>query len=1109
MTSVQRYLSGRDNLVRDAAISASAVLPSTAIRRTAAVRQGGGRVRLAGEYTGQDDAVMEVEIVASGGIPRGSLPVFSGVGNGTLTVDAVTGAAPLQALTFRLVDLGVLTQAARLDVASVQIRARTPGAAGNAIRLIVEPNLTRVATDYSLLADWPAGQATQQGEQFNLGGLPMTASGELDPASPRLQLGEDAQVYRPYRVYKDGVWLHGLAPPPQMAVKAGTRAWAVTGDYAVTVTDGAASEIYAATTFYDLLAALAGSALVEAAGVVVADRSPGGQAASDVPLRTAAWLLAMSGKAGIESISVPAGAPTQTVSIKCVNADVVGKERWEVAGSVSGKAGFAESGTAFSSGFLNFMIKKNLPPANSGSWSFDTNLLTRGEGQGSPAICIRPFRFGASAKPKSVTFRYSVRPPADCDCRKMPTPVIDAACLGIPGEGADMEPAVKSRLLDLYAWQATVAENNTRIKDVDAETGYVNAETIDLDLLAGIVNAFAQGVRDVAAEPAALAALDGHIASVKSALLKYSTGQARLIEELESMIPGTPADDGMQLATVTGTVTGGRNGTKGYDVPGFSYYEKIYRGVASVADGPYKGYTESTQWTVYSTQASIDLAALVANMRNSYAWQARPATDGSPDEKVTVKFDAARFLDRVNAQCDHARVLAGIFPKSDASGGDAGSCWRDQKSTHWWVDESGYYLPAFTNSAYVSARRNTETGQPYSTQEFGFGLVVACPDRLQPGDKITINIEQPDGLKPYQVGDEMEIQTVAAGPAYLAGGIDGNDRLTWSVTGSVSGVLPDCQVPMVGGGAAWSGAGATVRIEPGGIAFSLGDQFSFAVEAGQFRWRLGEGAWSAAQDIPPAGATPLADGVAAIFEAGAAPSWVAGDRSTFFVEQPNSPGHLRDFRADVWRWAGDNAELMLDFATPAAVSAVAIARCRLPAPATVTWSVSADGSVWTPPAAFAVEQGVAVVLFPETLVRYLKIVVASEGGGEIGALWAGVPMATQYHATRSVRQRRWNVVRSPGASPSSLFAGQGDGWRLEWAGDLTDADACNLVSMADHAQRNDEPLIFVPHHHHAADAALVALASDALDISDEHEYQPDMAADRLLSASLQLDPVYF
>ena len=122
MPSVQRFLSGRHNLARTAALVASSVRASTAIERVSALRSGGGRVRLAGAYVGHEATDIEVKIVAAGGVPRASVPQFVGVGNGQLSVPAVDATAPLQALTLTLADLGVATAHASLDVRELQLR---------------------------------------------------------------------------------------------------------------------------------------------------------------------------------------------------------------------------------------------------------------------------------------------------------------------------------------------------------------------------------------------------------------------------------------------------------------------------------------------------------------------------------------------------------------------------------------------------------------------------------------------------------------------------------------------------------------------------------------------------------------------------------------------------------------------------------------------------------------------------------------------------------------------------------------------------------------------------------------------------------------------------
>ena len=1027
MPSVQRFLSGRDNLARTAALTASSVRPSTAIERIAAQRVGGGRARLAGAYTGHEAARIDVEVIAAGGVPRASVPQFVGVGNGQLQVVTVDAAAPLQGITLTLADLGIPTESARLDVRALQLVARTPGAAGNAIRITVQPRLSRTATQYALLSAWSAGTALRDGSQWDFGGLPLSVRGELDAASPRLQFGFDPQVYRAYRVYKDGAWQFGLSPALERDVPAGTAVFAVTGGYVVTVTDGVTTETFGDTdaaqaeivTFYELVQALQASALVEVAGVLAADRTVGGQAATDVPLRTRAWLLSLGGKVKLQNVAVPPGAPTQAVTVRCINADKVGRERWSVAGDVSGALPVATTGDAYATAAIEFAVPVIDPATvDSGEWSFKYEPTSRGETEGLPSVCVRPFRFGVNAKAKSVTFRYQKRPPADCKCSDMPTPRVSLSCLGLEGDAMALEAAYQTRLEALYEWRRDFVAGNTAMPGPT-----VDYRGEDIQLADRVTALFALALSEVWGSPPALVEWDAALIALSSdlAVLEGTTG----------------ADD---------------------DLP-----EKAM--AAHTADTPSLEYI---------------------NM----------------------------WASRYQARMDYVRALAGIVPKSESSGSDAGSCWTDHGGTHWWADVNGYYLPAFTNEAYVSARRNTETGEAYSTQEFGFGLVVACPDRLREGDQLTINIEQVDGERPYQVGDEAVIQTIAAGPAWLAGGVDGTDVQTWRVTGTVAGALPNYTVPTDGAPAPlYSAAGVDLQLALGGIPFALGDAFSLAVEAGQFRWRQDGGAWSAPSDIPANGQALLADGITAHFDPGAAPSFVPGDAYQFLVHQPWAASHVRDAGASSWAWSGANATMVLDFGGPRPLGAIGLARYELPQGATVTVELSADGAVWSAPEVLDMTRGVSVLMLG-AMPPYMRLTVANAEGGHIGWIWAGEPMLTDHHASKCQRRRHWAATRGDGFNAASLYAGVGDGWTVGWSmsdwvsSRLLDSDMVKLVAMLDWAQTTGEPLLFVPHFMHPEDASLVRFRADALEVDDVNEYQANDQRDRFISATLELDPVY-
>ena len=473
------------------------------------------------------------------------------------------------------------------------------------------------------------------------------------------------------------------------------------------------------------------------------------------------------------------------------------------------------------------------------------------------------------------------------------------------------------------------------------------------------------------------------------------------------------------------------------------------------------------------------------------------------------------FNQKYNAKMDVCRVKAGIYPKkSDSSGADAGGCWIDHKDAFWWADVDGYYLPAFSNQPYISARRNTETGEPYTTMEFGFGLTVACPERLKVGDTLTIRIEQVDGERPYQVGDEAVLQTIAAGPAWLAGGVDGTDVQTWRVLGSTSGPLPDYLVPTDGAAVpVYAQVGVELQLAPGGIPFVLGDVFSLAVEAGQYRWRRSGGAWSALTDIPADGIGSLADGLTVHFDAGAAPSFAPGDAYAFAVHQPWAVSHVRDALASMWGWAGSDASMVIDLGSVQTLGAVALARYELPQGAAVAVEFSDDSVAWSAPLAMDVTRAVSVQ-FAALQARYVRFSVTAAPGGSIGWMWAGQPFATDHHASTCQRRRRWAVGRGSGPNPASLCAGVGDGWSLAWslgadsASVLLEDDVQQLVGLLDWAHETDEPLLFAPNYLQPRDASLVRFGADALDVSDKHEFQPNGANQRVLSAALELEPVF-
>ena len=640
-----------------------------------------------------------------------------------------------------------------------------------------------------------------------------------------------------------------------------------------------------------------------------------------------------------------------------------------------------------------------------------------------------------------------------------------------------LDPAHQMRLAPLYQWRSTFAASNTAVQLNPAYS------KVDMDFADAIAGAFALALGEIYESTPALAEWDtAYAAMVADMAVLLALGGKEPFER--TMLQAKP--NSVWLNPVSGKLFVCAYASNGSGVsPGDENW----------VDPASPEWDESgNNFRVQHGSGWADYACLGA------------AGDLSP---TTGDADRVQLLRRYTARMDYCRTLAGIVPKSDSSTTDAGGCWIDHEDPFWWVDTDGYYLPAFTNKPYISSRRDAD-GKPYSTREFGFGLAVACESHLKIGDSITLRIESVDSERPYRVGDEAILQTIGAGAAWLTGGIDGTDVQTWRVLGSGTGPLPDYIVPTDGTPAPmYDQAGVALRLALGGIPFQLGDAFTFAVEAGQFRWRQGGGTWSALADIPPGGQAALADGMQVVFEAGAAPSFVPGDAYAFAVHQPWAASHVQDAQATAWGWEGSSASMEIDLGAVQQIGAIALARYQLPGGAAVAAEVSQDGAVWSAPLALDVTRPVSVAVFHLFMAaRFVRLSVTNAPGGSIGWIWCGQPLATENHASSCDRLRRWASTRGNGPNAAALYAGAGTGWKLAWEDALLEPDVAALLGLGDWAQEHDEPLLFVPHHLHPADASLVRWGADALQVGDIHAYQPDNEAWRLMSGALDLEPVF-
>lgn len=1132
-TSCNRILANHANAVRTATISASSQRPSTDVRLLAEARSGGGRVVVAGAYTGAADTTIDVEVLSgTGGALTASTPLINGVGNGLLTVETIRPAAVPETITFSLLHAGDPADPAVLEFAGTTIAARTPGAAGNGITLGVVRDLTATPTQYATLEPITAGTVEFDGPAWDWGQPPATDAG-IPLAALRIQFEGYPTVHRAWKTWDAGRFLYRLDPAPVWDIPGDTRVLAVTGDYTLTLTDGVSPEVYEAITVHDFLAAVASrSALVEVLGVIALDRAPGGMGVTDIPLRTDAHALppAVSVKStlvrGLVDVSVDPAAPTENITITHAGRGAGGVDVWGVRGAVSGDLPAAQTGIPYVAGPVEFTVPTIVAPdATRARISAIVTLETRTEDEGVPAICFKPLVLGAAASDKSVTFTYRKRPPADCVCNTLPALRLKNACLGLPEEGDMSNVEYINRLKTVYAWREAFVRRNTKGPDEDSpaeppvldctpsgswrvEVSVVGLSSVpfgtfvlgpvfvsetgatdraELILESSIVwcesragSDYGVWVRDTNGEVVLLASQPwvsspGELVpnrSEETTVLQVSAVNVVEVDTCTVVTPGVaadPADGGFHAATLD---------LDWMDVCVSVLVDALPDLIAAENEDALE------QWDALWIEVAADLEAFDKTCRNELS-----STDYLPPQANP------RYVDRYRAAIDVIRLEAGLLPKPDASGAAGDGCWRDYPdATHWWVDESGEYLPAFTNQPYVSAARDAD-GNIYPTMEFGFGLVTPCEHRLKSGDIVTIQIRGTANAYTYGEGDVFIIPVIAAAPLAFTGGADGDPTQTWTVRGTVSGALPDWMYnPASPSDYDETAAPLVASLAPAGIPFEQGDSIRLALEGGTLRWRRDGGSWTTANIF---GAThSLGDGLTLHAEAGAAPSFVTGDSWTFQALATYGVSRLRQPRIGRgFAFVTDGAVLDLDLGAVLDLEAVLIALHTLPSTATVALS-GGDAAIgeWT--AAPTVRPGAILAPLPAgTSARYLRITIAGTvTGASIGWIWAGLGWQPTVGASDLTMARQYGIARGAGLNPAGLYRGRGNGgrwsWQLDNGGALLDSNVDALLELVDHvAAEGLEPVCITPDIREPARASIAILDADELVMVEHNNWQ--------------------
>lgn len=1119
--SVQRILANINNAVVSATVAASSILPaSNQVFRQQTARTGNGLVNLSGGYTGQDDAVIDVEIrSASGTAARVSKPVFAGAGNGAMTQPTAVDGTATQEVTVTLVDLGTETTRAQAVIyGDVLLRAKAAGAGGNALSVTVTPSLTLSASPVGALSSALAKDTAEWTDQrHDFGAVPLNPDGTLPATAPRLAFGGNtSRIYRHYKRWDGEQWQYGVSPKLAADFATSSTVHTVTGTYSVTVTDGVTPETYPGiATLYDFLLALNASALVEVVGVVAKDMKPGGMAAIDLPIRTAAFALPVIASApermpDLQSVVVDAAAPTETVTIECLENTPVGAEKWAVKSKVSGALANAITGVRYADAaspvaFTIPVIPRTELPITGTIQITATKFANADTETGSPAVCLYKPALGARAASKTLTLVWTAKPADDCDCKDATvTGGPDPDCLGIDVEGEGDNVAIPSwystRLQTLYGWREDFTTANTAI----TSAGELRSAQIDLELCDIGTGELSSGLADLLVEfgdtapgslvttiwDAAMTALDADLAPLEA--LGTEAASAILL-----LAPSTAYTAGDVRRFEYGSWISGS-----FNLSGYQYFRCIASGTtgARVAHGTYFSIElGSSSWEqITASEASVIAGGDNADINSSAAVTTDPG----------IVRDPATFARRYKAKMDEVRALAGIVPKSDA-GSDGSACWRESEADHYWAVNGVEYLPVFNNLYWHSCQKryNPDTGKDeiVPTHEVGLGLQISCEDRLTDGDTITISIGDVTADYPYQIKDKYEIPLVAGGPIAFSGGVTGTDTLTWTVKSSTAGTLADYAL-----GAdedPYSGGGLGFTVNRGALDFALGDAFTFGVETGgRFRWRKDSGAWSA--DTAIADNVALAEGLTAGFVSGASPSFVAGDLYRFAVRQPNSPNHVQTAHGDAWRWSGSTATLTLTWASDRTIAVVGLLRHGLSAPATV--SIALKNSVGTTLQTLTPAVGAAplvtVLAAPLTTVRSIEISVANAAGMSMGWVYAGQPFAPEWAAALTWR-RAYAMDRGDGINPRAAYLGAGRAGEMRWDA-LQQADADALLTLIDHCKADgDAPVVVLPQALFPQDAVLARIDSDSINVGDWYEFQVNDRSARVLSLSLPFAPV--
>lgn len=1092
-----RYPTSLENLIRTATLSATGVVASSAFELLSRDADGGGTVDLSGSYTGADDAVIDIEVTSDtiNGSPQISAPVFSGVGNGTISGISATSGIAAQEFTVTVVDLGTPTRAAFAPFQSANLIARATGPDGNDLSVQVsQAGLTATATDYAVTRELGADGEEFTGEEFNFGATTVEPEGTVPTSAPRIRFGDDVTVYRHWREFRDGRYRYHFSPAIQRAIPIGTRVYAITGGRTVTVLDtGAVVETYTGvTTLYSLVSQLqADSTLIDYDGVIAQDRRPGGMACDDLSIYTASY-SAGSVRDGtsfirraVVPLTVPAAAPAESLTVVCDAAPIPGAEIWHAIGTVSGDLGTFLTGDAFTGAGYALTVPTELQPgtAPAGDRSAFLELQDRAEGARIPSLCTRNFLLGAEAQTRTYTYEWRPHPGEECDCRSEPIsggPNNDFLGIDAGGEAVSTLPAaVKTLYQDIQTWRKGALALNCYFTNTDDDTQlttyYSGLRVVDSAEFTADGEAVAPNF-----PPAGIVA--GVFQKI-SVIAKFDEQDVRAI----TMVADLFQTHLLAIYTAKG-------GTGALDSAIESAFQTEWDYIVdALSPLMYVSNNGSTSWKTGVYQAFLHSgyssggAVGDPDMLQLYLQQAIAGA-----KNLTQNLEP--LLRRCQASIANAYIAGDLLSPFDAAGLTGNAVWQDHNGSHWFASQDGL-LPIQPGYYYHSARleHDDELGDdvPVATREFGIGVAIGCEELLRVGDKLIITTSPfANGRATYQAGDVIEWQIVRADPVELGGGQVGDDTITMSVRGSVVGALDPYEL-VTTAPTSYSNGGLSFAVTPGAIDFEAGDRWTFSAEGGEFRWRVDGGSWTAG-DI--AGTVSLTAGINAVFRVGATPSFVTGDVYQLAALASNGAGRCRRPDDESITWTG---ALQLDITpTGGAADTLMIGAHTIPSTATIVLTGSNDN--WSTTAYTATlpwrANNIGHLMTETTCAKWRLAVNES---GSIDWLYLGIPPrllvqgGLTEHGTWTRRTRLANGQRTRGLSGSVEHT-------------LCTADSVDdLLDALEYAHTNDDGRIGAISPE--SEAGIYTVPPD-IEIADTFGFQP-AASTRLLTLTVDLTPV--